>query len=177
MAAKSSNQLKSLELFNEGLYLATQNKFILKKYKGAIIKSPKYAVTDKGYSNFSKLFGLLEAGALLTKQSKYDEALERIDQAMKIDPHNVYGYCTKAFILGSKGEYSKSINLCRKALDINRHISEAWVILGNNYEMEAFNEETKGNLHKAEECHKLAEDAWREAKFINPSIKIPFIIY
>lgn len=89
-------------------------------------------------------------------ESKYSEALVKLNRAIKLDPKNIYAYCTKAFILYEQKWYEESMDLCKKALKINRFIPEIWVILGNNYKTLASREEKKGRLDKAVKFYRLA---------------------
>ncbi|ODS33531.1 MAG: TPR repeat protein [Candidatus Scalindua rubra] len=159
----------------------TRGRFHLKRdYKpplGLVKKSPKEKDSDVSTDisvrlRLSTLYSKI--GLLLARQYKYDQALEGINRALKLNPDNIDAYCTKASILCAKEEYEESIKLCKRALRINKHMAETWIILGNNYKMLAVDEELKGNQDKVREYHELAKDYWGEGKSINPNIIIPF---
>ena len=144
---------------------------------GLVKKGPKRKDADVSpiiQDSIELSFVYHKVGLLLAKQYRYDEALEKINKAIEFSSYNAYFYCTKAFILCAKEDYEESIKLCKKALRINKHMAEIWIVLGNNYKMLAVDEELKGNPDKAGEYHELAKEYWEKGKSINPNIILPF---
>ena len=87
----------------------------------------------------------------------------------------------ESYKYNNKGEYSKSIELAKRALEINPRASEAWLLLGNAYEhlsqereiaskTQRFNKKEK--YKQAVEYHKKATEAWDKAKEINSNTVI-----
>lgn len=79
----------------------------------------------------------------------------------------------EAYERGKRGEYWKSIELAKKALELNPRASEAWRLIGNAYELLGDEMKQTGKYKKAEEFGEKATMAWDEAKKINPNIIIP----
>ena len=79
----------------------------------------------------------------------------------------------EAYKYGRKGEYQKSIELAKKAIQLNPRASEAWRLIGDAYEFLGDEADEYGNHERAREFHKKATEAWNKAKEINPNITIP----
>jgi tetratricopeptide (TPR) repeat protein len=79
----------------------------------------------------------------------------------------------QAYESGMKGDYQKSIELARKAIELNPRASEAWRLIGNAYEFLGDEAQESSSYDQAREYHKKATDAWNKAKEISPKIAIP----
>jgi tetratricopeptide (TPR) repeat protein len=79
----------------------------------------------------------------------------------------------QAYESGRKGDYQKSIELARKAIELNPRASEAWRLIGNAYEFLGDGAKESGSYDQARDYHKKATDAWNKAKEISPKIVIP----
>jgi len=82
-------------------------------------------------------------------------------------------YVNKSYKYCRKGEYLKSIEFAKKALELNPRSSEAWRLIGNNYEFIGDDMELTGDNYNAEKYHNKATEAWDKAKQINPNVSIP----
>lgn len=79
----------------------------------------------------------------------------------------------ESYKYGKKGEYWKSIELAKKALELNPRASEAWRLIGNAYEFLGDEMEQANNYEQVSDFHKKATEAWKKAKEIDPKTIIP----
>lgn len=78
----------------------------------------------------------------------------------------------KSWEYGRKGKYWESIELAKKALELNPRAAEAWRLIGNAYEFLGDEKEERGEV-EAIGYHASATEAWNKAKEIQPNIIIP----
>jgi tetratricopeptide (TPR) repeat protein len=72
-----------------------------------------------------------DKGVTLMNQSKYDEALKALDNAIQLDPQDADAWCNKGLALGILHKYDEAIQAFDKAIEINPQLVQAWYNKGN----------------------------------------------
>lgn len=97
-------------------------------------------------SEFSKhLFAL----CALLPTARMDEALEMVDEAMRIDPLSLFVSATRTAILLMKGRLVEAEAECRRALELDPDFWRAVVGLGRCYEMRGHYQQAIGCFERA----------------------------
>ncbi len=88
-------------------------------------------VVKRDPNNFEglRLFSVVHA-----QKGSYDEALELIDRALKINHRQAVGHSTRGNILGCLGLHQQAIEAYKKAIQISPSYAEAHNNLGNAYQ-------------------------------------------
>lgn len=88
-------------------------------------------------------------GNSLYNQGKYDEALEKFDKALEINPNFAYAWEGKGLVLHNKGKYDEAIECYDRAIAINPNFAQVWYNKGLAFEEQS-------NYIKSIECYDKA---------------------
>ncbi len=94
-------------------------------------------------------------------QGKYDEAIESLDAALKLDPNFIDAWVTKSAILGLQGKYLECIEACDKAIKLDPKNIFAWCNKGEALKDCCRYVEALEVLDKAIELDSNDSDAWQ----------------
>lgn len=67
------------------------------------------------------------------KVEKYDEAIEKYTDAIKVDPKSAVYYCNRAAAHTGRGDYQAALADCKKAVYIDKSYSKAYSRMGLTY--------------------------------------------
>ena len=85
--------------------------------------------------NADDVRSLIKQGEQLNDEGKYTEAIEKYNQALKIDPENIYADYELAFSLFSSGKGSEGIPYIEKVIKANTSLNAgAYDLLGSIYD-------------------------------------------
>ncbi len=71
------------------------------------------------FAQSEKAKDLIREGVSLHDQGKYDDAIQKYDQALALDKNNIEARGEKAFSLEALGKYSEAIDLCKEAIELD----------------------------------------------------------
>ena len=115
-----------------------------KEFKRAIELNPNYVSAYQEYAEYLSLLG------------RFDDALREINKAMELDQLSPLINGTKALVLFLAREYDKSIEQCRKTLEIDTEFPPAFVYLGYCYIQKKMYKEALAMFQKAELLPQIA---------------------
>ncbi|TFG21607.1 MAG: tetratricopeptide repeat protein [Promethearchaeota archaeon] len=99
-----------------------------------------------------EVFGSFEwhdKALLLSKQGRFNEALEWIDKCIDLDPNAPMDLVLKGGILLELKRYSEAINVLDQALKYGSHIPDVWFVKGMTLSM-------MGKIDEAVKCYENA---------------------
>ena len=73
---------------------------------------------------------LIDKGAALGDQGKFDEAIKVLDEAIKLDPNYAYAWNTKGIILHNQGMSDEAIKCVNEAIRLDPNYAYAWNVKG-----------------------------------------------
>ena len=73
----------------------------------------------------------------------------------------------------AESQYQLSVELAKRALELNPRSAEAYCLIANAYEELAEEQETTGNYKQARKFYSKAKNAWNKAEEIKPDIVMP----
>lgn len=98
---------------------------LLMLFAGAVV----YAQTNTEDSK-----KLVKEGIILHDAGKYSEAIDKYDQAIKLDPENATAYFEKGYTLMSSGKSKDAIPVIEKVLQLDPKTGGAYDMLGTIYD-------------------------------------------
>jgi len=135
---------EALKNFEQGLYINKSNIDCLyhKGYCCDILNNKKEALKcyddiikskEKNIDNKIKEDCLILKSKILIDDEKYDDALQGLNEALRLNPDNSYIYFYKGFINNKKGEHQEALNNYLKSIEINNKDKIIYYNLGLAY--------------------------------------------
>ena len=135
---------EALKNFEQGLDINKSNIDCLyhKGYCCDILNNKKQALKcyddiikskEKNIDNKIKEDCLILKSKILIDDEKYDDALQGLNEALRLNPDNSYIYFYKGFINNKKGEHQETINNYLKSIEINNKDKIIYYNLGLAY--------------------------------------------
>jgi len=124
---------------------------------GLLRRKPKDESAHEDKASPTKL---IEQGDALSKDGKYQQALECYGQAAWLDPKDWKAWRGKAESLAMCFRYEPTIESCEQALEINPSDSETWHLKGFAYEMIGRYQEALESCNKGLEIDPNNNVAW-----------------
>ena len=135
---------EALKNFEQGLYINKSNIDCLyhKGYCCDILNNKKQALKcyddiikskEKNIDNKIKEDCLILKSKILIDDEKYDDALQGLNEALRLNPDNSYIYFYKGFINNKKGEHQEALNNYLKSIEINNKDKIIYYNLGLAY--------------------------------------------
>ena len=135
---------EALKNFEQGLYINKSNIDCLyhKGYCCDILNNKKQALKcyddiikskEKNIDNKIKEDCLILKSKILIDDEKYDDALQGLNEALRLNPDNSYIYFYKGFINNKKEEHQEAINNYLKSIEINNKDKIIYYNLGLAY--------------------------------------------
>jgi superkiller protein 3 len=90
-------------------------------------------------------------GAALDNLNRHDEAIDSYDEALLIDPFDIYAWNNKGVALGVLARHEEAISCFLKAIQIEPEYATAWKNLGVAYQSLHRHDEAEEAFMRAEE--------------------------
>jgi eukaryotic-like serine/threonine-protein kinase len=74
-------------------------------------------------------------GGMLMWQRRFDEAERELKLAQQLDPLSSYRYIPFALMLNFRGDYTRAMEQCRRALELDPNLWVAYSILSRSYDL------------------------------------------
>jgi tetratricopeptide (TPR) repeat protein len=112
----AENPAEAKALFYQGIALAAAGRFV--EAETAYRRALQLDATDfKTWNNL--------AGLLFESRKKPAEAIQCMQQALKIDPHNKVGWANLTSMVGRLGRHEKALEFAERALALDPNFVEA----------------------------------------------------
>ncbi len=83
---------------------------------------------------------LVDEGRQLIDQKRYDQAGERLERAVSIDPTNAYGYYYLAQLKYLRKDYSQAVAFAQRSVALSSRLDRGWQSRANTLQAEIFEE-------------------------------------
>ncbi|MFH2141759.1 MAG: tetratricopeptide repeat protein [Bacteroidota bacterium] len=88
-----------------------------------------------GNSQSSDILNIINEGTSLHDQGNYKAAIEKYNEALKINPKSSTALYEIAYSLFAMNDFKTSIEYCNKTLKIDKNHQDAYVVMGSSYDM------------------------------------------
>lgn len=71
---------------------------------------------------------LLQEGLVFFHEQQFNEAIERLEKAVKINPKNAYGWILLGVALVAQHRFDEALNPLKQVIKINPQNADAWFL-------------------------------------------------
>jgi tetratricopeptide (TPR) repeat protein len=131
-------------------YIARQNFVPINIVEAVFQQSISQTLTFLSNENQSRLYAPYIAEAYHALK-KYQEAIDKSNQAIRLNSSNAMAYNSKGLALKELRRYDQAVECFGKALEINPNLADAWMHKGNALDC-------SGNYREAMKCYDKAKE-------------------
>src|SRR5579885_3622751 len=119
------------------------------------VKNLKLPIADISYYR--------EKASLLKQFDRFDECLATYDEALRVEPENLYFYEEKAFLLKFLERYAEAVQTCRQMICLDTRVAKYYALAGESlFHLNEYRESYE--MYEQALCFNPEDDSYYEGK-------------